>query len=432
MLTLRGNRQLIFRSYMIIVVGVLVLGFLLDWVLLNKLNDGADETRPADQALVQASYALIEQQLATRQRHEWAPALQRLQDRLPPTLDMQLTSIDDIAAVSGDIARQLQSRQVAQFYDADQQVYFYKVLTDGNTVLSLQPQTAATAADRQWQETLRPLIPLVFYASIFVLVWIWIRPLLRDLDSLIATAQALQRDHRESVPDFHQVSTIRPLADSFRSMTVRLRGLIEGQKEFTNALSHELRTPLARIKFGLAMLEKDLHSDAQPELDNLRKDVQEIDALIHYAHGRGMDLTLIEEMPAGDTGADRASRALSLTDLQRDLARRWTLSPLRANTGGPARYMRIAETGGRIGFISPMSCNFCALCNRVRVSCTGQLFPCMGDDGAVDLRAPLRTSDAAAMAAIRTALEHKPERHRFDPTRMNDPAVARHMSALGG
>ncbi|WJY20944.1 GTP 3',8-cyclase MoaA [Fontisubflavum oceani] len=158
----------------------------------------------------------------------------------------------------------------------------------------------------------------------------------------------------------------------------------------------------------------------------------ELDDLILFAHGRGMDLTLIEEMPAGDTGSDRADRALSLTEVQRDLAQRWTLEPLRATTGGPARFVRLRETGGRLGFISPMSCNFCALCNRVRVSCTGQLYPCMGDEGAVDLRAPLRISDQAVLAAIREALEHKPQRHRFDATAMNSPTLARHMSALGG
>lgn len=284
MFTLRGNQQLIFRSYIIIVVGVLVLGFLLDWVLLNKLDDGVDEAHLADQAFVSASYALIEQHLATRDQPEWERELQRLQDLLAPSLGMQLSHIDDIAAVNNEIALQLQSKSVVHFYDANQQAHFYKVLLDGNTVLSLWPlekrKNAATLADRQWKDKLRSLVPLVFYASIFVLVWVWIRPLLRDLDSLNTTAQALQRDHRETVPDFNQVSTIRPLADSFRSMTMRLRGLIEGQKEFTNALSHELRTPLARIKFGLAIIEKDLHRDAKPELENLRKDVQEIDALI--------------------------------------------------------------------------------------------------------------------------------------------------------
>ncbi|MCK0151587.1 GTP 3',8-cyclase MoaA [Marivita sp. S6314] len=158
----------------------------------------------------------------------------------------------------------------------------------------------------------------------------------------------------------------------------------------------------------------------------------EVDDLIAFAHARGMDLTLIEEMPLGETGQDRSETALSLRDVQSDLSKRWTLRPHHRSTGGPARFMQVAETGGLIGFIQPMSCNFCALCNRVRVSCTGRLYTCMGDEGSVDLRAPLRHSDAATLAAIQTALRAKPERHRFDAANMATPAVTRHMSTLGG
>ncbi|TYB80517.1 GTP 3',8-cyclase MoaA [Maritimibacter fusiformis] len=158
----------------------------------------------------------------------------------------------------------------------------------------------------------------------------------------------------------------------------------------------------------------------------------EVDDLIRFAHARGMDLSLIEEMPLGDTGLDRSQSVLSLRDLEAELAQRWTLTPSRRNSGGPARYVQVAQTGGQLGFISPMSCNFCALCNRVRVSCTGRLYTCMGDEGSIDLRTPLRTSEQATVEAIRAALRTKPERHRFDISRMASPAVARHMSALGG
>ncbi len=159
---------------------------------------------------------------------------------------------------------------------------------------------------------------------------------------------------------------------------------------------------------------------------------QEVDDLIRFAHGRGMDLTLIEEMPVGDTGQDRTARALSLRHLQADLSSRWTLIPQRHCSDGPARYVRVEQTGGRLGFISPMSCNFCALCNRVRVSCIGQLYTCMGDEGSVDLRTPLRQSEQATLSAIRAAVKAKPERHRFNMSHMADPAVMRHMSVLGG
>lgn len=158
----------------------------------------------------------------------------------------------------------------------------------------------------------------------------------------------------------------------------------------------------------------------------------EVDALIRFAHARGMDLTLIEEMPLGETGLDRSQSVLSLCDVQAALARRWTLTPSRRSLGGPARYMQVGETGGQLGFISPMSCNFCSLCNRVRVSCTGRLYTCMGDEGSVDLRTALRTSEHAVTDAIRAALATKPERHSFDMSNMTRPAVSRHMSALGG
>ncbi len=159
---------------------------------------------------------------------------------------------------------------------------------------------------------------------------------------------------------------------------------------------------------------------------------QEVDDLIRFAHRRGMGLTLIEEMPLGDTGLDRRASVLSLRDLQADLANRWTLTPQRHSSGGPARYTWVEETKGQLGLISPMSCNFCALCNRVRISCTGQLYTCIGDEGSVDLRAPMRQSEAAVLNAIRAAIAMKPERHRFDLSRMAEPAVSRHMSALGG
>ncbi len=157
----------------------------------------------------------------------------------------------------------------------------------------------------------------------------------------------------------------------------------------------------------------------------------EIDDLIRFAHGRGMALSLIEEMPLGQTGAERGDRFLPLDALVADLAARWTLSPAPHHTGGPARFLRIAETGGLLGLISPLSCNFCASCNRLRVSATGKLYPCMGDEGAVDLRDALRHAPDRIGPLIRTALASKPRGHRFDPAG-SIPSVRRHMSVLGG
>ncbi|MBC7103584.1 MAG: GTP 3',8-cyclase MoaA [Parvibaculum sp.] len=161
----------------------------------------------------------------------------------------------------------------------------------------------------------------------------------------------------------------------------------------------------------------------------------EIPALIEWAHGQGHDLTLIETMPLGDIDGDRTDQYLPLSQLRHSLAERWTLEPLAERTGGPARYVRVAETGGKLGFITPLTHNFCESCNRVRLTCTGTLYMCLGQDDAADLRAPLRASEADDLldAAIDEAIARKPKGHDFIIDREhNRPAVARHMSLTGG
>ncbi|HVZ13954.1 MAG TPA: GTP 3',8-cyclase MoaA, partial [Bauldia sp.] len=161
----------------------------------------------------------------------------------------------------------------------------------------------------------------------------------------------------------------------------------------------------------------------------------EFDALIHWAHGAGMDLTLIETMPLGDVGADRTEQYLPLSKVRADLERRWTLTDMAYRTGGPARYVRVAESGGRLGFITPLTHNFCEGCNRVRVTCTGTLYMCLGQEDAADLRAPLRASadDALLDEAISAAIARKPKGHDFVIDRAHQrPAVARTMSVTGG
>ena len=163
-----------------------------------------------------------------------------------------------------------------------------------------------------------------------------------------------------------------------------------------------------------------------------RDNAAEIPALIQWAHGLGMDMTLIETMPMGEVEADRTDQYLSLAAVRAELASYWTLEDLPLNTGGPARYVRIRETGGRLGFITPLSHNFCEACNRVRLTCTGTLHTCLGQDDATDLRAVLRAggSDADLAEAIRAAILGKPKGHDF---RIGGaPAVARHMSTTGG
>ncbi len=154
-----------------------------------------------------------------------------------------------------------------------------------------------------------------------------------------------------------------------------------------------------------------------------------------WAHGEGMDITFIEVMPLGEIETHRADQFLSLDEVRERLAERFTLQPLAERTGGPARYDRVAETGGRIGFITPLSHNFCESCNRVRVTCTGTLYMCLGQEDAADLRRPLRQSegDAALHAAIDAAIARKPRGHDFVIERGRAaPAVGRHMSVTGG
>ena len=161
----------------------------------------------------------------------------------------------------------------------------------------------------------------------------------------------------------------------------------------------------------------------------------EFPALIDWAHGRGMDLTLIEVMPLGDIGEDRLEQFLPLSIVRARLSERYTLGDIDDRTGGPARYVRVKETGGRLGFITPMTHNFCESCNRVRITCTGTLFMCLGQEDAADLRAPLRASESDDLlyAAIDEAISRKPKGHDFVIDRRHRrPALSRHMSVTGG
>ena len=163
--------------------------------------------------------------------------------------------------------------------------------------------------------------------------------------------------------------------------------------------------------------------------------VDEIEELKRFAHSRGFDLTLIETMPMGDIDGDRTDQYLPLSIVRARLMDRFTLEDIPFRTGGPARYVRVKETGGRIGFITPMTHNFCESCNRVRLTCTGTLYMCLGQNDAADLRAPLRASadDALLMGVIDEAIARKPKGHDFViDRRTKQPAVARHMSVTGG
>lgn len=162
---------------------------------------------------------------------------------------------------------------------------------------------------------------------------------------------------------------------------------------------------------------------------------EEIPEIITWAHGKGMDVSLIEVMPLGAVDGRRTEQYLPLTSVRDNLAERWTLTPLAYRTGGPARYVKVEETGGRLGFISPLTQNFCDSCNRVRLTCTGKLYMCLGQDDSADFKALMRNGadDAALRAAIFAAIARKPAGHDFviSPAQPA-PAVARQMSVTGG
>ncbi len=161
----------------------------------------------------------------------------------------------------------------------------------------------------------------------------------------------------------------------------------------------------------------------------------EFDRMIAWCGERGLDMTLIEAMPMGDVGQNRADQHLSLAEVRRNLEQTWTLQDSDYQTGGPASYVTVAETGRKLGFITPLSHNFCEACNRVRLTCTGTLFMCLGQNDAADLRAPLRASadDEVLRQAIHGAIARKPKGHDFIIDRNStDPSVVRHMSVTGG
>jgi cyclic pyranopterin phosphate synthase len=160
----------------------------------------------------------------------------------------------------------------------------------------------------------------------------------------------------------------------------------------------------------------------------------EIEDVLRWAHGQGFDLTLIETMPMGEIGADRTAQYLPLSLVRARLEQRFTLDDDPYRSGGPARYVRVRETGGRLGFITPMTHNFCESCNRVRVTCTGTLYMCLGQEDAADLRTPLRAGadNALLNAAIDAAIARKPKGHDFVIGREHAPSVSRPMSLTGG
>ena len=210
------------------------------------------------------------------------------------------------------------------------------------------------------------------------------------------------------------------------------------REDLDSWLRSKLRTSTGRaLKRVMAGIDAARAAGLQVKINTVAlkgDNAHELPAMIQWAHAQGMGFTLIETMPMGEVEADRTDQFLSLAEVRRELESFWTLTDLAERTPGPARYVRVEETGGRLGFITPLSHNFCEACNRVRLTCTGTLHTCLGQEDSADLRAVIRTgaSDADLIDAIRLAVDAKPKGHDFQIARAAAPAVARHMSTTGG
>ena len=241
-----------------------------------------------------------------------------------------------------------------------------------------------------------------------------------DLDELTLTTNASQlsryadRLYRAGV---RRVNVSLDTLDADRFAFVTRRGSLAAVLEGIDAA----QAAGLRVKINAVAL-KGLNED-------------EFEDLLTWAHGRNMDLTLIETMPMGETEEDRFDRYLPLTEVRQRLENQFRLTDIPDRTGGPARYVRVEETGGRLGFISPLSGNFCAGCNRVRLTCTGRLYQCLGQGDHMDLRALLRSGadDTRLETAIEAAIAQKPWGHEFAIDAPGEaPALRRHMSVTGG
>jgi cyclic pyranopterin phosphate synthase len=192
-----------------------------------------------------------------------------------------------------------------------------------------------------------------------------------------------------------------------------------------------------QLNDALAGIEAAKHEGLEVKINTValaQDNARDLPAMIQWAHDQGFDITLIETMPMGEIDEDRTDQFLSLQNVRETLSSFWSLQDLPDRTGGPARYVRVKETGGRLGFITPLTHNFCEACNRVRLTCTGTLYMCLGQEDAADLRAVLRASldDAHLEDAIKAAIARKPKGHDFVTDRIGRPSVSRHMSVTGG
>ena len=248
-----------------------------------------------------------------------------------------------------------------------------------------------------------------------------------DLRCRYCMAETMRFLPRQEILTLEEIAA---LADIFIARGVTRIRLTGGEPLVRRGIADLAGRLGARIGRGLDELTLTTNGT---QLAGLNED--EIEEMLLWCSGEGLDLTLIETMPLGDIDGDRTDQYLPLSLVRARLAEEFTLEELDYRSGGPARYVRIKETGGRLGFITPLTHNFCESCNRVRVTCTGTLFMCLGQEDAADLRGPLRASEGNELLsrAIEEAISRKPKGHDFVIDRRSSrPALARHMSVTGG
>ena len=262
------NKRLIFRSYLIIVIGIVGFGLLLDFLLARNI---AQNDLESDQSTRVILASLIENRFSQTAVEDLQTAASQMEAEL--NLPVELLASKDVSLLN---SQPVNSAGHIGYTD-DAQALFYYYLPQQQTVVTIGPLPESEARPNNWVQR---LVPILFYLTVLALVWVWIRPLLRDLNLLSDAADNIKDDFRHPMPDFGSVTTIKPLADGFESMTRQLRTLIESQKEFSNAISHEVRTPLARIKFSLAAIDQALPPSLAEQSAEIHNNVNEIDQLL--------------------------------------------------------------------------------------------------------------------------------------------------------
>lgn len=260
----RQNRQLLFRFYLIIVVGLIATATVLDFSF-SRLQDSL---APAPNQWVEGHFRLIETQLAELPQAEWPQAVAGLEAQLG--FPVRILPTDHVVR-TGDAASGTQ-----EVFDDEGQSSFFR----HSSALDVGIQIGPVVSKQASENILMQLIPPLFYLSIFVFVGLWLRPLLRDLNLITNSARDFAEDYRQPVKTLDKTTSLRDLAANFDDMSSRIRGLIQAQKELTSALSHEMRTPLARIRFAMAVIGDNNRADIGEELESIEQDVQEIDQLI--------------------------------------------------------------------------------------------------------------------------------------------------------